>query len=445
VAHRFVAFVENVIRPNVVAKADAVAKTFDDVVSEFEPRTGGSARRERLRVLLLENVHPLAARHLRDAGHDVETLERALPEEELARRLPGVAILGIRSNTHVTRKALEKADDLIAIGAFCIGTNAIDLAAATQRGTAVFNAPYSNGRSVVELAIGLIVMLFRRIPDKAAQMHAGRWDKSAKGSHEIRGRTLGIVGYGNIGTQLSVVAESLGMEVRFFDVIERPSIGNAKRCETLDALLAASDVVTVHVDGRSANRGFLGAAQFAKMRPGALFLNLSRGFVLDEAALAEALREGHLAGAAVDVFPKEPRESPGAFDSPLRGLPNVILTPHVGGSTQEAQEEIARFMSAKLTSFVDTGSTMLSVNFPGLQLPALLDAHRLIHVHSNRPGVLAKINGLMGRHRMNILGQYLGTTSEIGYVITDVNAEYDRDILARLRSMPETLRVRMLY
>jgi D-3-phosphoglycerate dehydrogenase len=397
-----------------------------------------------MRVLLLENIHPDAVARLAKDGYQVETAPRAMDEDELTAALPGVRLLGIRSGTAVTERVLAAAPDLLAVGAFCIGVNQVDLAAASRRGIAVFNAPFSNTRSVVELAVAEIIALTRRLTDKNAQMHAGLWDKSAAGSHEIRGRRLGIVGYGNIGGQLSVLAESLGMTVFFFDTADKLALGNARRCGSMEELLEISDVVTLHVDGRPSNSGLFGEPELARMRPGAIFLNLSRGFVVDHQALRRHIESGHLAGAAVDVFPKEPRARGEEFTSELRGLPNVILTPHVGGSTEEAQQDIGEFVAGKLNDYVTTGTTSLSVNLPGVTLPAAAGSHRLVHLHRNVPGVLATINQVLAEHRVNIEGQLLGTRDELGYVLTDVAAAYTDDMLASLRDLDVTIRLRTL-
>jgi len=392
---------------------------------------------------LLEQIHPDAIALLTSAGFEVESLDRALDEDELIERIGGVTLLGIRSKTNVTQRVLEAAPDLIAVGAFCIGTNQIDLHAAAERGVTVFNAPYSNTRSVVELAIAEIVALTRRLADKNALMHAGVWDKSADGAHEVRGRTLGIVGYGNIGTQLSVLAEDLGMRVLFYDTSDRLALGNAHRCESMAGLLAESDVVTLHVDGRASNDSFFGVAEFAKMRPGSLFLNLSRGFVVDYGALREHIESGHIAGAAVDVFPVEPKKRGDEFVSELRGLSNVILTPHIGGSTEEAQQDIGRFVAGKFRDFVVDGATAMSVNLPGISLPQPPNTHRLILIHRNVPGVMATINGILADHKVNVEAQLLGTRGEVGYVVTDVSATYTDEMLDQLRGLPETIRLRV--
>jgi D-3-phosphoglycerate dehydrogenase len=394
------------------------------------------------RALLLENIHPDARARLAKDGCQVDTLPRALAEEELVSAVDGVQLLGIRSGTLVTERVLDAAPGLLAIGAFCIGVNQIDVAAAARRGVAVFNAPFSNTRSVVELALAEIIALTRRLTDKNRQMHAGEWDKSAAGSHEVRGRRLGIVGYGNIGGQLSVLAEALGMTVVFFDTADKLALGNARRCGTLQELLEISDVVTLHVDGRPGNSGLFGAAEFDAMKPGSLFLNLSRGFVVDHASLRRHIESGRLAGAAVDVFPAEPRGRGEEFMSELRGLPNVILTPHVGGSTEEAQQDIGEFVAGKLLDYLDTGATSLSVNLPGVALPVVPGTHRLVHLHQNVPGVLAKINQLLAEHDANIEGQLLGTRDELGYVLTDIGTEYTAGMLARLQAMDVTIRLR---
>lgn len=398
-----------------------------------------------MRALLLENIHPDAATALSTAGYEVEALDRALTGDELAERLRGVHVLGIRSKSQVASGHLRGADSLLAVGAFCIGTDQIDLTAASESGIAVFNAPYSNTRSVVELALAEIIALTRGLTEKNRLLHDGVWDKSAAGAHEVRARALGIVGYGNIGAQLSVLAEALGMVVYFYDTVDKLALGNARRCATLDELLGVADVVTLHVDGRKGNAGLFGAGQFAAMKSGALFLNLSRGFVIDTASLRDHLVCGHLAGAAVDVFPVEPSSRGEEFVSELRGVPNVILTPHIGGSTQEAQKDIGRFVSGKLIDFVADGSAVLSVNLPALALPDSEGTHRLAHLHHNVPGVLAAINSVLAEHGVNVEGQLLGTRGDLGYVLTDIGVDYAHDVLERLRSLPETVRLRVLY
>ena len=394
------------------------------------------------KALLLENIHVDAATALRAAGYEVDARSGSLAGDELASALQGVSLVGIRSNTKLTADVLKAApEDLLAIGAFCIGTNQIDLDVAASRGIATFNAPYSNTRSVVELAIAEIIALSRLLGDKSMQMHQGVWNKSADGCNEVRGKTLGIVGYGNIGSQLSVVAEALGMRVVFFDIATKLALSNAKRCNTLVELLGESDFVTLHVDGRPGNAGIFGPHQVAAMKPGAKLLNLSRGFVVDVDAVAHALRDGHLTGAAFDVYPKEPNNGM-PFESPLQGLPNVIMTPHVGGSTQEAQVDIGHYVSGKLIDYVTTGNTMLSVNLPNVGAPEV-QGRRVTHIHRNVPGVMANLNAALSSHQANIAFQSLATSGEIGYAIADVTAAAP-GLLETLAAIPDTIRVRMV-
>jgi len=396
------------------------------------------------KALLLENLHPQARSILEAAGFDVTTRTGALDESELIEALEGVHLLGIRSKTQVTQTVLENAPDLVSVGAYCIGTNQIDLAGAAHRGIATFNAPFSNTRSVVEVAIADIISLTRRLTVFNAEMHDGIWNKSATGAHEVRGRTLGIIGYGNIGTQLSVLAENLGMRVVFYDTAEKLALGNARRMDTLDELLETADVVTLHVDGRAGNAGLFGAKQIARMKPGAILLNLSRGFVVDPASVRDAIVSGHLSGAAIDVFPVEPKRKGDPFESELRGLPNVILTPHTGGSTEEAQEAIGIFVSNKVRDYFATGSTTLSVNLPNLALDTTPGVHRVAYLHRNVPGVLAAVNATLAEHGVNIEGQLLATRGEIGYVVTDAGSPVDEAAIAALRARPESVRLRLL-
>jgi len=396
----------------------------------------------RVKALLLENIHPDAKDMLEAAGFEVETRSGALKGADLAAALDGVSLLGIRSNSKVSRAVFESAGgQLLAVGAFCIGTNQIDLDAARTGGVAVFNAPYSNTRSVVELAIAEIIALSRRMTDKTAQMHQGVWNKSADGSHEVRGKTLGIVGYGNIGSQLSVVAEALGMTVVYYDIADKLALGNAKRADTLEQLLSVADFVTLHVDGRPGNAGFFGVEQVGAMKHGAHFLNLSRGFVVDTDALADGLRNGHLQGAALDVFPSEP-DNGGQFASPLQGLSNVILTPHVGGSTLEAQVDIGHYVASKLIDYVTTGSTVMSVNLPNVAVPER-QGRRVAHIHQNVPGVMAQLNAVLSKHQANIAFQSLATAGELGYVVTDVT-DAEPGLVRTIAAMPETIRIRVI-
>ncbi len=406
-----------------------------------------SLPKNRIRTLLLENVSETATALLAEDGYTNVTREKkALEGDALHQALRGVHMLGIRSRTEVTAEALDHADRLMAIGCFCIGTNQVDLAAARARGIPVFNAPFSNTRSVAELTLGEIVMLLRGIFPRSVSAHAGGWDKSADGSLEVRGRTLGIVGYGNIGSQLSVLAESFGMRVLYYDHSAKLPLGNASRCATLTELLTWADIVTLHVPETAETQGMIGAEQIAAMKPGAFLVNNARGTLVDMDALAAALRSGHLGGAALDVFPEEPKRNGDPFVSPVQGIPNVILTPHIGGSTEEAQSRIGEEVARKLADYSDTGSTVGAVNFPQVALPARPTGTRFMHVHRNAPGVLGNVNQVFARRGVNIAGQYLQTDGEIGYVVVDAGATREADaIIAELRALPHTIRARLLY
>lgn len=445
IAHKFFAFTENVLRENIIDKADHVTPSLDEFLYVNKMPMAISYPKNRIKVLLLENIHPSAKETLSLEGYDVTLMSGALSEDELCEQIKGVHLLGIRSKTHVTKKVLKHAKRLMAVGAFCIGTNQIDLKACAKRGVVVLNAPYSNTRSVVELAIGEIIMLMRRIPTMNYGMHRGKWNKSASNSYEIRGKKLGIVGYGNIGKQLSVLAESLGMDVYYYDIVERLALGNATKCDSLEELLGKADVVSLHVDGRPENKGFFDKERIGQMKEGSMLINLSRGFVVDIKALSSALNKGKIGGASVDVFPKEPKTNADPFDSPLMELPNVILTPHIGGSTREAQANIGAYVPRRLMDYVNTGSSFGSVNFPEIQLPAQGKAHRLIHIHKNKPGILAQINGLLARYHINIVGQHLKTNEHIGYVITDIDKEYSEELLEVLKGIKGTIKFRVLY
>jgi D-3-phosphoglycerate dehydrogenase / 2-oxoglutarate reductase len=441
----FFAFTENVYRKGVAAKADKIIRSFDELLFAYQLPRSQSYPISKMKVLLLENISQEAVTKFEEEGYIVETINRSLSEDELLEKISDVSILGIRSKTEITGKVLAKANKLLVIGAFCIGTNQIDLVSAAEKGIAVFNAPYSNTRSVVELVIGEIIMLYRGILDKSTGMHQGKWNKSSRGNFEIRGKKLGIIGYGNIGTQLSVLAENLGMQVYFYDVVEKLALGNAKKCQTLQELLQMCDVITMHVDGAKTNKNLISTTEFEQMKDGVLFLNLSRGHVVDIDALALVIKSGKVAGCAVDVFPKEPKSNTEPLVTPLQGLPNVILTPHIGGSTEEAQKNIGQFVSDRLTKYINTGDTVLSVNFPTLSLPAQRDTHRYIHIHDNTPGVLAQINTIFASNNMNIERQYLKTSEEIGYVITDVAKTQEQNLLPVLTKIKGTIRVRVLY
>jgi D-3-phosphoglycerate dehydrogenase len=444
-ANKFYAFTENVSRARVTKEADHIAPSLDEILYINNLNTKFSYPKSRIKVLLLENVHPIGIELFTEEGYQVEVVSSAMSEEELCEKIKNVSILGIRSKTNVTKKVLENANRLIAIGAFCIGTNQIDLEVCQEKGIAVFNAPFSNTRSVVEMAIAEIIFLMRNLADKSAGMHIGKWDKSATGSFEIRGKKLGIIGYGNIGAQLSVLAENMGMNVFYYDVIEKLALGNATKLNSLDELLQTCDIVSLHVDGRKDNKCLLDKEKITMMKPGAILVNLSRGHVVEISALREAILSGHLAGCAVDVFPEEPKNNKESFESELRGLPNTILTPHIGGSTLEAQENIARFVPGKIMEYINTGNTYNSVNFPNIQLPFLKDAHRLIHIHQNEPGILAKINQILANYEINIVGQYLKTNEKIGYVITDINKVYSKEAIEAMKLIQGTIRFRMLY
>jgi D-3-phosphoglycerate dehydrogenase len=444
-ANRFYAFTENVSREKVMEKADHIAPSLDEVLFENNIISAISYPKNRIKVLLLENVHPAGVALLENEGFSVEVYPGGLDEDELCEKIKGVSILGIRSKTQVTKKVIENANRLMAVGAFCIGTNQIDLDACQEKGVAVFNAPFSNTRSVVELAVGSIIMLTRNIFDKSVLMHRGKWDKSASGSREIRGKKLGLIGYGNIGAQLSVVAESIGMDVYYFDAEEKLALGNATKITSLKELLNKVDVVTLHVDGRKENANLIGKREFDMMKDGVIFLNLSRGHVVDIPALKEAIVSRKVAGCAIDVFPEEPKSNDDPFESELRGLPNTILSPHIGGSTEEAQVNIGQFVPARIMDYINTGTTTNSVNFPNLQLPRLQNAHRLIHIHKNVPGIIAKMNLLFAEHEINIVGQYLKTNEKIGYVITDIDKAYSKDLIKALRAIDHTIKFRVLY
>ncbi|MDH5475401.1 MAG: phosphoglycerate dehydrogenase [Cyclobacteriaceae bacterium] len=444
-ANKFYAFTENVKREEVTENADHITPSFDEFLYINKLSQTISYPKNRINVLLLENVHPKALKLMRDEGYNVELHTTAMGEEELCEKIKNVSILGIRSKTQVTSKVLANANRLIAIGAFCIGTNQIDLNTCSKKGVAVFNAPFSNTRSVVELVISLIVILMRNLPDKITQMHKGNWDKSANNSFEVRGKKLGIIGYGNIGSQLSVLAESMGIEVYYYDIIERLALGNAKKCYSMNELLSVSDIISLHVDGRPENKNIISKKEFDLMKQGVTFINLSRGHVVDIEALKENIENKKVIGAAIDVFPHEPKNNKEEFVSPLRGLPNTILTPHIGGSTKEAQENIGDFVPNKIMEYVNTGSTFNSVNFPNLQLPELKNAHRLIHIHHNVPGMMAKINIVLAEHGINIMGQYLKTNEDIGYVITDIDKEYDKVLINALKEIEHTIKFRVLY
>ncbi len=405
-----------------------------------------SLGKDKIRFLLLEGVHQSAVDSLLHAGYkNVEYITTALTDDELKEKIKDAHFVGIRSRTQLTREVFEAANKLIAVGCFCIGTNQVDLKAAQEHGVVVFNAPYSNTRSVAELVIAEAILLLRDIPSKNAACHRGGWLKSAKGSFEIRGKTLGLIGYGSIGSQISVLAEALGMTIIFYDVVTKLTLGNAIQCKSLSELLAKSDVVSLHVPETPDTKNMIGERELACMKEGAVLINASRGTVIDIDALAQALESGHVAGAAIDVFPVEPKGNADTFESPLRKFDNTILTPHIGGSTMEAQENIGYEVAEKLIRYSDNGTTLSSVNFPEVALPTHRNVHRLLHVHKNVPGVLMKINQILSDNNVNIVGQYLQTNDAVGYVVVDVNSEYSEVALKHLKEIPETIRCRVLY
>lgn len=444
IAHKFFAYTENVYREKATNNADHVAPNLDEFLFVNDLPRNLSYPKNRIKILLLENVHPDAFKNLSEEGFSVELVKHSLPEEELIERIKGVHVLGIRSKTQVTQKVLDAANKLLVVGAFCIGTTQIDLEYSKKKGVVVFNAPYSNTRSVVELAIGQTIMLMRSIFPRSTEIHNGEWNKTAAGSQEVRGKNLGIVGYGNIGKQMSVLAEAMGMRVYYYDVNDQLAIGNATKCSTLEDLLSVSDVVTLHVDDNKANKNFIGEREINQMKEGAKLINLSRGFVVDIDALAAAIKSGKLGGAAVDVYPSEPRSN-GPFETPLQGLSNVILTPHIGGSTEEAQRDIADFVPNKIMDYINSGNTVDAVNFPNIRLPKQNKAHRFLHIHKNVPGIMAKINEVLAKYGLNITGQYLSTDSEVGYVITDLDKEYNKEVIKELKGIENTIKFRVLY
>lgn len=405
-----------------------------------------SLDKSKIKFLLLEGVHQSALDTLNAAGYtNIDFVKSALPEAELKERIKDAHFVGIRSRTQLTEEIFAAAERLIAVGCFCIGTNQVDLNAAARRGVPVFNAPYSNTRSVAELVLAEAILLLRGIPEKNASCHRGGWIKSAANSFEIRGKKLGIVGYGSIGSQLSVLAESLGMEVYFYDVVTKLALGNAKQVDTLEGLLGMADIVSLHVPETGDTQDMMGEKQFAQMKKGSIFINAARGTVVEIDALAAALRSGHLIGAAVDVFPVEPRSNDDEFITPLREFDNCILTPHIGGSTAEAQENIGKEVAEKFVRYSDNGTTLSAVNFPEVSLPAQSSRHRILHVHKNQPGVLNAINQIFAENNINICGQFLQTTAEIGYVVIEVEKDVSDIALEKIKEVPGTIRARVLF
>ncbi|MCW8833472.1 MAG: phosphoglycerate dehydrogenase [Colwellia sp.] len=405
-----------------------------------------SLAKDKIKILLLEGVHQSALEELRSKGYsNIEYLKTSLTDADLIDKIADVHFIGIRSRTQLTDEVLDHAKKLVAIGCFCIGTNQVDIIAAQKRGVPVFNAPFSNTRSVAELVLGETLLLLRGIPEKSAKAHRGEWFKSAVGSVEARGKTLGIIGYGHIGTQLGILAETLGMRVRFYDIETKLPLGNASQAPSLSALLGEADVVSLHVPETPQTQDMIGAAEFSAMKPGAIFINASRGTVVDIDALAEALSEKKVAGAAIDVFPVEPKGNADEFVSALRGFDNVILTPHIGGSTKEAQENIGLEVASKLAKYSDNGSSLSAVNFPEVSLPEHVNTSRLLHIHHNQPGVLTKINQAFAEHSINIAAQYLQTDDQIGYVVIDIETSNSAQALKALKAVDGTIRARILH
>lgn len=442
-AKTFIAFTENVRREPVIEMADAVIDSLEgffitcSINFKAKPQTIK-------RVLLLENIHPNVTQYFESQGYEVETKPQALSEADLIKALPGVTVLGIRSKTQLNAKVLSAANDLEAIGAFCIGTNQIDLTACIQQGIAVFNAPYSNTRSVVELALAEMILLNRRVFPLAQKLRQGEWCKSSAGAHEIRGKTLGLIGYGHIGSQLSIVAEALGMQVLFYDIADKLPLGNAKPCDSLEQLLENADIISLHMDGREDNHAIINKAAFDRMKPGTIFLNLSRDFLVDEKALLEAMQDKRLGGLALDVYPNEPLKSKSTFKTPFTAFENTLLTPHIGGSTEEAQSHIGQYVAQHLMDYLSMGHTMGSVNFPQMLLPSTPFSERVIHIHKNVPGILAEINACFSKLNINIVGQLLKTNEAVGFVITDFSQELSKADIKHLEEIPNTLCVRCI-
>ena len=402
--------------------------------------------KSKLKVLLLENISDEAVQEFRQNGYEnITHLKTALTEEELVSRIGNVHILGIRSKTQVTAKVLEAAKKLLAVGCFCIGTDQVDMTAAMRKGVVVFNAPYSNTRSVAELVIGAAIMLIRRIPEKNKLMHEGTWMKDARNSHELRGKTLGVIGYGNIGSQVSIMAESLGMKVIFFDTVKKLPLGNAAQAGSLGDLLKVADIISIHTPAGASTNNMINKKTLAQCKKGAILINYARGEVVDLNALSRALETGALSGAAVDVYPNEPGENGAAFSCALQQMPNVLLTPHIGGSTEEAQVSIGQDVSSKLVAFLDTGVTTGSLSVPELSLPVQENTHRILHIHKNIPGVLSAINSELSSHNINISGQYLKTKDEIGYVVLDIDKKASREVADLLGRVKGSIKVRSLY
>ena len=401
--------------------------------------------KNKINVLLLEKVDKIAFDLFKEEGYNVESLDGSLNEKDLIKKIKDVSILGIRSKTIISNKVIKSANKLLAIGAFCIGTNQIKFESCNDSGIVVFNAPYSNTRSVVEIVIAQIINLMRKIVIKSNKMHSGVWRKDSLDSFEIRNKVIGIVGYGNIGSQLSVICEALGMKVLYYDIVDKLSIGNAKKCKSLNDLLKNSDIVSLHVDGKKSNTNLISDKEFSIMKEKSILVNYSRGNVVDINSLIKNIKSKKIMGAALDVFPEEPSNNKEKFKSKVKGIEEIILSPHIGGSTKEAQKNIGSYVPDKIIDFINSGNTSSSVNFPKLSLPEQSDSHRLIHIHKNQPGVMLKINKIISEYNINIKGQYLKTNEEIGYVITDIDSVYNKEVVKSLKNIPATIKLRVLY
>lgn len=401
--------------------------------------------KSKINVLLLEKVDKIAFDLFKEEGYNVESLDGSLNEKDLIKKIKDVSILGIRSKTIISNKVIKSANKLLAIGAFCIGTNQIKFESCNDSGIVVFNAPYSNTRSVVEIVIAQIINLMRKIIIKSNKMHSGVWRKDSLDSFEIRNKVIGIVGYGNIGSQLSVICEALGMKVLYYDIVDKLSIGNAKKCKSLNDLLQNSDIVSLHVDGKKSNTNLISDKEFSIMKEKSILVNYSRGNVVDINSLIKNIKSKKIMGAALDVFPEEPSNNTEKFKSKVKGIEEIILSPHIGGSTKEAQKNIGSYVPDKIIDFINSGNTSSSVNFPKLSLPEQSDSHRLIHIHKNQPGVMLKINKIISEYNINIKGQYLKTNEEIGYVITDIDSVYNKEVVKSLKNIPATIKLRVLY
>jgi len=401
--------------------------------------------KNKINVLLLEKVDKIAFDLFKEEGYNVESLDGSLNEKDLIKKIKDVSILGIRSKTIISDKVIKSANKLLAIGAFCIGTNQIKFESCNDSGIVIFNAPYSNTRSVVEIVIAQIINLMRKIVIKSNKMHSGVWRKDSLDSFEIRNKVIGIVGYGNIGSQLSVICEALGMKVLYYDIVDKLSIGNAKKCKSLNELLKKSDIVSLHVDGKKSNTNLISDKEFSIMKEKSILVNYSRGNVVDIDSLIKNIKNKKLMGAALDVFPEEPSNNKEKFESKVKGIEEIILSPHIGGSTKEAQKNIGSYVPDKIIDFINSGNTSSSVNFPKLSLPEQSDSHRLIHIHKNEPGVMLEINKIISEYNINIKGQYLKTNEEIGYVITDIDSVYNKEVVKSLKNIPATIKLRVLY